>query len=137
MTSIQRSPRKPVGARLALAMLASGGALLLGSCRTPQSLCDEWLNEMAETGITLGVPFDDVEPERFFGPIDPMNPTRRGCGIVSTVSDTNEIVNECFPILREIRATYPDLDSAYQPFVVDFPDNLPDSCSVGHFEIIR
>ena len=129
-----------IASRLAVAGLVGGSSLFFASCRTPQTLCEEWRTEMiAAADICLMLDeagHDDFARE--VGPIDPMNSTRRGCGIIGSVSQPSELVNDCFPILRELQNTCPaPADPDYAMFASQFPRNLPSVCDAGHFEIIR
>ncbi len=133
-----------IASRLAVAGLVGGSSLFFASCRTPQTLCEEWRTEMlatAEACLTLS----DMEfamLSREIGPFDPMNPARRGCGIISSVSEPGELVNDCFPILRTLQDRCPnpaelEMDPDYAMFAAEFPRNLPGVCDAGHFEVIR
>lgn len=134
--TLSNAPR--VATRLALAGLFGASSLFFASCRTPQSLCDEWYTEVYSTGIAC-TSLSEEELEFRVTPRDPMNPTRRGCGIVSSVSEPNEIVNDCFPILRDLQdqCGAGAVDPLYQEFLEEFPERIPAVCDAGHFEIQR
>lgn len=130
-----------IASRLALAGLVGASSLFFASCRTPQTLCEEWRTEVFATGLACST-ISEEDLDRMIGPVDPMNPTRRGCGIIGSVSDPGELVNDCFPILRTLQDLCPDPDALasepdYAMFAEDFPENLPAACAAGHFEIIR
>lgn len=126
-----------IASRLALAGLVGASSLFFASCRTPQTLCEEWRTEVFATGLACST-LSEEDLDRMIGPVDPTNPTRRGCGIISSVSDPDELVNDCFPILRELQNLCPaPEDPDYAMFAEDFPENLPAACAAGHFEILR
>jgi hypothetical protein len=130
-------PTSRLSARL-VALGVVAGSALLGSCRTPGSLCEEWRQTVISTGLACTA-LPEEELDYVTQPYDPMNVTRRGCGIISSVSDPSEIVNDCFPVLNNLadQCAAGAIEREYAPFVEDFPENLPAACAVGHFQIQR
>ena len=127
--------------RLPVRFVAAGvlaASALLGSCRTPGSLCEEWRQTVISTGLACTALTED-ELNTLTEPYDAMNVTRRGCGIVSSVNEPQEVVNDCFPVLNNLadQCAAGDIDPLYAPFLEDFPENLPSACSTGHFQIQR
>jgi hypothetical protein len=135
------SSRSISTSRLPVRLVAAGvlaGSALLGSCRTPGSLCEEWRQTVISTGLACTA-LSEEDLDALTQPFDPMNVTRRGCGIVSSVSEPDEIVNDCFPVLNNLadQCAAGAIEPEYAPFVEEFPENLPAACAVGHFQIQR
>ena len=97
-------------------------ALTLAGCpRTPQSLCQEYVDAMNamfdRCGIVGG--FVVVHPRT----------GEQGCHIVQQVRDPDPIVDECIPWANEI-------DTEDECAMVD-PSMLPSFCSASVFEIVE
>ncbi len=124
---------RKLGAR---SLLVLPVVLALSACRTPQTLCDELTNTINNTGDACGLGSE-------WELRDPMNPLRRGCGIVSAVSQPDELINDCIPFLNDVAdqcgagGGIGGVDPEYQDYLMDYPDNLPSFCSTGHFETRR
>jgi hypothetical protein len=111
---------------------------LLGSCRSPGSLCEEWRQSVISAGLACTA-LSEEDLDRVTLLRDPLNVTRRGCGIVSTVTQPEELVGDCFPILNELTRQCGEgtIEEEFQPFLEEFPENLPAACSTGHFQTNR
>lgn len=96
-------------------------ALALAGCpRTPQSLCQEYVDAMNAMFDRCGI----------VGGFVVVHPTtgEEGCHIVQQVSDPDPIVDQCLPWANEI-------DTADECATVD-PASLPTFCSARVFEVV-
>lgn len=96
--------------------------LALSGCRTPQSLCQEYvdsINAMFER-CGLFVEFIVVHPRT----------GEQGCHIVQQIPNPDPIVDGCIPWANAIEAGSPECAD------VD-PNSLPTFCSARAFEIVE
>jgi len=113
-----------------LCLLALPAFALLGSCRTPSSLCSEYFTERQyfEDRCGLVVPPAYTE-ERFCQDDDGLN---CGCGAVATVENPSDVVQDCFRFLQNYECGADAERDAR--FLTDYPQNLPEACNPStHF----
>lgn len=100
-----------------LILFASSG------CRTPVSLCEEYFDERNAFEDACGLPFTERD--------EWCQDTARlhcGCGVVSTVSAPDELVQECFRFFRT------QSESCDSPLLDRYPESMPSICETrGHF----
>jgi hypothetical protein len=108
------SPLFPVFALLVCALAIAG-------CRSPQSLCQEYVDTMNDMFGRCMIPLE------FFV----VHPTsgERGCHIVQRIPDPDPIVNECMPWANAI-------DTPEECAEVD-PSSLPAFCSARSFQVVE
>lgn len=118
---------RSLGRSSLLASFAVGATLLLGACRSPQSLCQEYMDHVNVAYDACGVAGEAVI-------VDPRDPERSGCGIVSGVSNPDEIVSRCIPFLERVASGEVACDDER---FAEFPENAPYYCDPSHFTIFE
>ncbi|MDQ3033176.1 MAG: hypothetical protein M3Y87_12225 [Myxococcota bacterium] len=96
-------------------------ALAVSGCRTPQSLCQEYVDEINAMLVRCSIPIE-------YGVVHPST-GERGCHIVQQVSDPRQIVDQCIPWAQSI-------DTAEECAAVDV-SMLPPFCRATLFEIVE